>query len=310
MPNLQKSKALDDLRARFGEVRKIQGSESLYVIGNEAARIYFRYSKVHQGGRTFFGLREIDLKKLGGRNAYLCFLLDDDSQPVFVPFADFEEVFANVRPASDGQYKVQLLTNTNALELYVSRQGRFNVEGYVGVQTIERSIEAQKLRAEHVFSHSQVQTLVAGIGHMKGYDVYVPEYDVGCLDWSLTSSFPLTRTVPAGFDAVRGILSEIDVIWIAKGRNTIEGLYEIEHSTPVYSGLLRFNDVFLIDPKVGHFSIVSNDSRRELYSRQLFRPTFRKSGLADICSFLEYPNVFEWHRRLCGGSEHGATKER
>jgi len=87
----------------------------------------------------------------------------------------------------------------------------------------------------------------------------------------------------------------------------IEGLYEVEHSTPVYSGLLRFNDILLTDPRVSRFSIVPNDVRRDVFSRQLFRPTFKKSGLAELCSFLEYANVFAWHGRLLkGGSDETA----
>jgi hypothetical protein len=309
MANPKKSSILDDLQHRFGEVRKLTGSESLFVIGDEAARIYFRYSKVHTGGRTFFGLRAVDLRQLEGHNSYLCFLLDDGSPPLFIPYSDFEEIFANARPANDGQYKVQLFTRTSALELYISRQGRFNVEGYVGFETLERSLEAQRLREGIAFSHSQVQTLLAGIGNAKGYEVYVPECDTGKLDWTLTKNFPLRRQPPEGFDQVRGILGEIDVVWVTKGRNNVEGLYEVEHSTPVYSGLLRFNDILLTDPKVSRFSIVSNDVRRGLFSRQLFRPTFKKSGLAELCSFLEYANVFAWHQRLVKGNSDETTNK-
>ena len=307
MANPKKSRILDELRQRFGDVRKLKGSESLFVIGDEAARVYFRYSKVHAGGRTFFGLREVDLRQLEGHNAFLCFLLNDGSPPVFVPYLDFEEVFANAQPARDGQYKVQLTNQANALELYVARQGRFNVEAYVGFETLERSLEAQRLREASSLSHFQVQTLLAGIGHAKGYEVFVPESDIVKLDWSLTKDFPLRRHLPEGFDQVRGILREIDVVWVANGRNKIEGLYEVEHSTPVYSGLLRFNDILLTDPRVSRFSIVSNDVRRDLFSRQLFRPTFKKSGLAELCSFLEYANVFAWHRRLLKGDSHDAA---
>ncbi len=87
-------------------------------------------------------------------------------------------------------------------------------------------------------------------------------------------------------------------MWVAAGRDKVEALFEVEHSTSVYSGLLRFNDILLTEPKVTRFSIVSDDLRRSLFSRQLSRPTFRKSGLAELCSFLEYRNVFEWHLRL------------
>src|SRR5579872_3361580 len=173
MANLSKSKILHDLRHRFGNVRKLPGSESLFAIGDEAARVYFRYSKVHARGRTFFGLRDLDLRQLEGHNSFLCFLLNDESPPIFIPYADFEEVFSNSEPARDGQYKVQLITQASSLELYVARQGRFNVEGYVGFGPLDRSIESSRLRETRTLSHSQIQTLLAGIGNLKGYEVYI-----------------------------------------------------------------------------------------------------------------------------------------
>jgi hypothetical protein len=307
VPNLHKFGILEALRKRFGELHKIAGSESLFTVGDEAARIYVRYSKVHPRGRTFFGLREVDLRQLEGHNAFLCFLLDDGSAPLFVPYGDFEGVFRNAQTASDGQYKVQLLTRDNGLELYVARQGRFNVEGYVGFEPIARSLNIELLESAHNLTHPQVQTLLAGIGNFKNYGVYVPERDAGGLDWTLTERFDLRRSVPSGFEPMKGILSEIDVVWTTRGGETIEGLFEVEHSTTVYSGLLRFNDVLLTDPKVSRFSIVSNETRRALFSRQLFRPTFRKSGLAELTSFLEYSNVLDWHRRL---AKEGAHEQR
>ena len=105
MPNPHKAKVLETLRERFGEVRKVKGSESLFIVGNDAAHIYFRYSKVHARGRTFFGLRESDLRLLGGQNAFLCFLLDDGSPPLFVPYADFEEVFMAPSPRKMGSIR-------------------------------------------------------------------------------------------------------------------------------------------------------------------------------------------------------------
>lgn len=301
MPNIYKANVLEVLRKRFGELQKIEGSQSLFKLGTDAARIYLRYSKVHPRGRTFFGLREVDLRQLEGHNSFLCFLLDDGSAPLFIPYADFEEVFRSAQIARDGQYKVQLFSQHQGLELYIARQGRFNVEGYVGLDALSRSLGATRLREALALSHSQVQTLLAGIGHMKGYDVYVPDVDAGKFDWSLSKRFSLRRSIPAGFDEVARILCEIDVVWIAGGRNTIEGLFEVEHSTPVYSGLLRFNDVLLTAPKVSRFSIVSNDTRRALFSREVSRPTFKKSGLAELVSFLEYRNVLEWHTRIAKG---------
>jgi len=299
MANARKAEFLESFRRRFGELRAITGSQSLFTVGDDAARVYFRYSKVHPGGRTFFGLRDVDLRELEGHNSYLAFILDDGSPPLVVPYADFEEVFRSAQAARDGQYKVQLVSQGDARQLYIARQGRFNVEGYVGFDVLERSLEAKRLRPALDLSHSQVQTLLAGLGNLKGYDVFVPANNVNSLDWSLTRKFAPLETIPSGFDQVRSILSEVDVVWVAGGRSAVEALFEVEHSTAVYSGLLRFNDILLTEPKLTRFSIVSNDPRRSVFSRQLLRPTFRKSGLAELCSFLEYGNVVDWHARLC-----------
>ncbi len=305
MPNIYKANLIATIRESFGELRKIQGSQSLFALGDDAARIYIRYSKVHEKGRTFFGLRGVDLRQLEGHNAFLCFIMDDGSPPLFVPYADFEEIFHNAESARDGQYKIQLISQGGTRELYIARQGRFNVEGYVGYDGLERSLDARRLREVSDLTHSQVQTLLGAIGNSKGYDVCVPTSDVGTLDWSLTMPFTLRRTIPAGFDSVRNILSEIDVVWVARGRESITGLFEVEHSTPVYSGLLRFNDILLTEPKVSRFSIVSNDARRALFARQLRRPTFIKTGLSELTSFLEYANVVDWHARIVKGGSMG-----
>ena len=78
MSSSPKSRVLADLKDRFGDLHKLKGSESLYILRRDAARIYFRYSKVHERGRTFFGLRAIDLRQLEGQNSYICLLLDNE----------------------------------------------------------------------------------------------------------------------------------------------------------------------------------------------------------------------------------------
>jgi hypothetical protein len=108
MSNTLKEKFLEQLAEDFGTKIKLPGSLSLYDIGNNAARIYIRYSKTHSGTQTFYGLRKDDLKALDGRNSILCFLWDNQEEPLFIPYSEFEDVFNNISPASDGQYKAQI----------------------------------------------------------------------------------------------------------------------------------------------------------------------------------------------------------
>jgi hypothetical protein len=93
MPNPFRQKLLETLESRFGAIRRLEGSRSLFSIGSEAAVLYVRYSKLHDSKRTFFGLRETDLRRLEGRNSFICLLVDDDSLPVFIPYSDFEDIF-------------------------------------------------------------------------------------------------------------------------------------------------------------------------------------------------------------------------
>lgn len=77
------------------------------------------------------------------------------------------------------------------------------------------------------------------------------------------------------------------------------GLFEVEYSTPIYSRLLRFNDILLSYPEMRpSFKIISDYSKKALFAKQVNRPTFRLSGLDKICTFLDYTDVYRWHNRI------------
>jgi hypothetical protein len=290
---------IEELRTRCGALRKLNNSQSLYEVESGSCLLYIRYSKVHERDSTFYGLRSEDLMLLEGRPSLLCFLWQGQDQPVLVPFADFEDVFQSISPAGDGQYKAQLYIRDDVMELNIVGAGRFNMEAYVGWQGLDQLLDASRISPIPDLSHAQVQTLLGSIGVVKGYDIYVPPNDRSKLDWSLTDIFDCRAALPFHLDRVRDILAEIDVMWIERGAGRLHALFEVEHSTPVYSGLLRFNDVLLVSPQLGaRFSVVSNDKRRSLFTRQLSRPTFKFSRLDEYCTFLEYASVYNWHQRV------------
>jgi len=299
--NPMRTAFLIEVTRRFGVPRKLPNSESLYEVGDGQARLYFRYSKKHPRNRMFFGLRKIDLQALEGYAGILCFCWDGQREPLFVPFADFEEVFAGVTPASDGQYKAMVFETEGGTELYIASAGRFNVESYLGWSYLDSMVSTSKAPLPSL-SHVQVQTLIGAIGSAKGFDVWIPPTDRASLDWSLSPSFSCSKALPSVLEPVARIAEEIDVIWLDRGGNRPTALYEVEHSTPIYSGLLRFNDVHLTLPNLPlRYGIISNDDRRALFVRQLSRPTFTASGLRDRCTFLEYRNVYGWYQRLQRG---------
>lgn len=212
---------------------------------------------------------------------------------------EYEEIFQSLSPAKDGQFKVQVFFGNTGDELYIAGAGRFNVEANYGWQTLQESVDASKLRNIPALSHSQIQTLLGAIGVAKGYEIWVPQNDRLKLDWSLANKFALRDDSLRRSEEIRNVLEEIDVVWFRRGTKVLSALFEVEHSTPIYSGLLRFNDVHLSFPELRpRYSIVATEDRRSLFVKQLRRPTFTASGLSDLCTFLEYTNVYDWFQRI------------
>lgn len=301
MENEVKSRFLNEAELRFGKLERFGSSRSLFQIQGSDIRLYLRYSKTHSHNEAFYGLRAKDLKQIEGFPSFICLLWEGQKEPIIIPYSEYEDVFQSATPADDGQYKVLLFLQEDATELYIARTGRFNVEGYFGWTQLENAIKTTEKPPIPDLSHSQIQTLLGAIGTAKDFDIWIPPIDRLKMDWSIAHQYGLRDTLPYGFEKVSHILSEIDVIWLQRGGNTIQGLFEVEYSTPIYSGLLRFNDIHLVAPNLkARFSIVSNNERRSLFVKQLNRPTFQTSGLGELCTFLEYSDVFNWHQRIGG----------
>ncbi len=73
--------------------------------------------------------------------------------------------------------------------------------------------------------------------------------------------------------------------------------FEVEHSTSIYSGLLRLNDI-MIDYAIPRAGVVSFEKRRPIFIKELTRRTFQKSGLDKMCRFYNYRTVHTILNRL------------
>ena len=167
---------------------------------------------------------------------------------MIVPYRDYEQVFQSVSPANDGQYKAQVLLQESGDELYIAQAGRFNIEGNLGWEELEELVDSSAILRLPELSHSQMQTLLGAIGDSKKYDLWIPPNDRASLDWSIAANFECRNLLPSDFESIANILRQVDVIWIQRGSNEIAALFEIEHSTPMYGALLRFNDIHLVSP--------------------------------------------------------------
>lgn len=284
-----------ELADRTGKLTRLGNSRSLFGLSDGETFVYVRYSRLHPNGSTFYGLREEDLRELDGRTAFVALLWDGQAEPLLLPLAEFSEILFEAGAAADGQFKTQVfIPDDEPAEFYIARGGRHNVEAYFGWEPLLSALADAREDAP-ALDHSQVQTLLGAIGNARGLDVWIPPNDRSKMDWRLARRFPFRSSMPARLEP---LLREIDVVWMARGSSTPVSLYEVEHTTPIYSGLLRFNDAHLSMSEPPKFTVVAEEARRGLFSSQLRRPTFHASGLDRQCVFMTNTEVFRWHQRM------------
>ena len=142
----------------------------------------------------------------------------------------------------------------------------------------------------------EVQAKVAEIGIKMGFKVWVPRNDksgvFSFIHNSVKSNF--LDELPLNYDGstIRTI-EQIDVIWL-KGRSMARA-FEVEHTTAVYSGLLRMADLLALQPNMDiRLHIVAPDEKREKVLRELRRPVFTlldRGPLYKQCTYLSYDSV-------------------
>lgn len=189
---------LSTLEREFGPQHRLGTSASLFTI-RDKARVYVRYSKVHERGSTFFGLRQADIALLEGFPSFIAFLWDGQKNPLLIPYEQFAAVFQSVEPASDGQYKAHIYVSEEGTDLHIVRAGRFGVDSHFGLGELRAVVmeESDELQTPIELSHHQVQTIVGAIGKLTGHAIYIPSHDRPLLDWSVADRFELANDIPS-----------------------------------------------------------------------------------------------------------------
>jgi len=87
-------------------------------------------------------------------------------------------------------------------------------------------------------------------------------------------------------------VENIDVVWKEEFR--IDAAFEIENSTSIYSGLLRFADLTMVAPNTVYpMFIVAPGERRNRVHEQLARPSFRHLGIHEKVRYISYEKINE-----------------
>jgi hypothetical protein len=145
------------------------------------------------------------------------------------------------------------------------------------------------LKTTIISDHVRMQWKLARLGLKAGERVWVPVGDQS----RLRETYQFDKFDPefsAGIDLPHSYVENIDVVWKQEFR--IGAAYEIENSTSIYSGLLRFADLNIVAPNTLYpmFIVAPNDRKNRLRD-QLRRPAFKRLELDKKVRFLSYEAI-------------------
>lgn len=152
-----------------------------------------------------------------------------------------------------------------------------------------------KLQTPESLSSHYVQGQIAKIGELTGHQIWIPANDRSrVLEHWQPEPDSLLTTLPLSYDeATIKTVEQIDVLWI-RGRS-IRRAFEVEHTTAIYSGLLRMADLLALQGNMQiALHIVAPPERRSSVLSQITRPVFsllENAPLSERCSFLSYDDI-------------------
>ena len=125
--------------------------------------------------------------------------------------------------------------------------------------------------------HDEMQWRLIRLGNAAHFDVWVPPADQGRQFAGHKFQNFVLREFHEALD-IPSYIKNIDTVW--KLGHSIKSAFEIEHSTSIYSGILRLSDLKALAPNSSYplFIVAERDKKSKVFA-QLRRPTFANSYL-------------------------------
>ena len=157
--------------------------------------------------------------------------------------------------------------------------------------------EEHKVESREIRDSIKIQALLGQVGESMGFRIWIPRNDRTAVlqVWSAKSGTIIDQ-LPLNYDnTTLRTIEQIDVLWL-KGR-AIARAFEVEHTTSVYSGILRMADLLALQPNMDiNLHIVAPSERKEKVFQEIQRPVFSlldKGPLSEYCTFISYDSLEE-----------------
>ena len=143
-------------------------------------------------------------------------------------------------------------------------------------------------------THTEIQGWLGDLGLALGYAVWVAAndgnrpYGAGRLADQCLERLPDGLACNPAADAIR----LIDVLWVDQAAGSVAAAFEVEHTTSIYSGIVRMLDLALgiEDAAARNFFLVAPDERETDVRAQFARPAFSRVSELDL-RYLPYSEL-------------------
>lgn len=185
----------------------------------------------------------------------------------------------------------------------------------VTIPSADDTEECEDTSIDEVRQSIQIQAAIARIGEAFGFKIWLPRADRSRVlsVWSPRAG-SLLEDLPLGYvSSVIKTIEQIDVLWVRE--RSIARAFEVEHTTAIYSGLLRMADLVALLPDINvKMHIVAPAEKCERVMAQIRRPVFSllegKRSLSEMCTYLSYDSIEELGReRLLAHLSDSALEE-
>jgi hypothetical protein len=173
---------------------------------------------------------------------------------------------------------------------YQQKFETFLVNEDIGLELQKEDIE-EILKDKELSEHVKMQYKLILLGLKTGSKVWIPRNDQQRIEKQY-DFHEFEKSFSAGIDMPAKYVENIDVVWKEEFR--IDAAFEIEHTTAIYSGLLRLSDLKTIAPNhLFPLFIVAPLSKKNRVFEQLRRPAFKELGLERDVRYISYEAVNE-----------------
>lgn len=142
--------------------------------------------------------------------------------------------------------------------------------------------------------HDEMQWRLIRLGRLAKCDIWIPKNDQNKSYQGVNFKEFVLNNFHESLD-VPPTIKNIDVVW-KFGPYSIKSAFEIEHSTEVYSGILRLSDLRAQTPNSQYplFIVAKEDRKRKVFD-ELRRPTFAGPCLRlnEVVRYLGYKKIRE-----------------